>query len=65
MCGLFKSVFSRDPLLNEGKQVHGNSPAEDVIPQAYLTAALNKETAADLALAGLWGDTECYFRAPR
>lgn len=54
MCGLFKSVFSREPSPDEGKQVHGNSPAEDVIPQAYLTAALNKETAAGLALAGLW-----------
>lgn len=64
MCGLFKSVFSRDPSLNEGKQVHGNSPAEDVIPRAYLTTTLNKETAADLALTGLWGDTECYFRTP-
>lgn len=53
MCGLFKSVFSRDPSPNEGKQVHGNSPAEDVIPQDYLTAPLNKETAADLALTGL------------
>lgn len=53
MCSLFKSVFSRDPSLNEGKQAHGDSPAEDVIPEAYLTAALNKETAADLALAGL------------
>lgn len=62
MCGLFKSVFSRDPSPNEGKQVHGNSPAEDVIPQAYLTATLNKETAAGLALSGLWGDSGCYFR---
>lgn len=53
MCGLFKSVFSRDPSSNEGKPVHGNSPAEDVIPQAYLTAPLNKKTAADLALTDL------------
>lgn len=64
MCGLFQSVFSRDLSPNEGKQVHGNSPAEDVIPQIYLTAPLDKETAAGLALAGLQADTECYFRAP-
>lgn len=50
-CELFESVFSRDPLPNEA--MHGNSPAENVIPQAYLTAALYKETAADLALTGL------------
>lgn len=61
MCGLFKSVFCRDPSPNEGKRVDGNSPAEDVIPQAYLTATLNKESAAGLALTALQGDSECYF----
>lgn len=64
MCGLFKSVFFRDPSPNEGKQVQGNSPAEDVIPQTYLTATLDKETAAGLALTGLQSDTESCFRTP-
>lgn len=61
---LLKSVLSRDPSPNEGKQVHGNSPAEAVTPQVCLAATLNRETAAGLALAGLWGDTECYFSTP-
>lgn len=48
ICGLLKSIFSRGPSPNEGKQVHGNSPAEGVIPQADLTATLNKETCCRL-----------------